>query len=327
MSYQPPPQPGSGAPYPATVYQSYGSSGYQPYGSGPARTMQPLQGLATAASVLLGVTAAFGALAGVFLMSRASTVDDFVNGAAALTDLSDADSRVGAGIALFFISFVATGVVFILWQFRHAKNAEAIRGSLSIGPGWAIGGWFIPLANYVLPAVQISQSAKASDPDLPAGAPRDRGKLPGIIIAWAVVFAVGAGVFLAGSSSRPSEDQVTLFNARSQIQDFARADREAAFGMFLYAAAGVLGLLMVRQLTERQRRAAASIPQLPQQPQPQPYQTQGYQPQAYPQYQQPGYQQPGYQQPGHPQQQPWQPPPSPPPPPSAAPPAYPPPPG
>ena len=45
----------------------------------------------------------------------------------------------------------AIGVVFIIWQFRHAKNAQVLGARGGLGPGWAIGGWFIPLANYVLP--------------------------------------------------------------------------------------------------------------------------------------------------------------------------------
>jgi hypothetical protein len=258
-----------------------------------------LQGLATALTVLLAGAAACGGLAAAFFMSRASTTDDFLNSAASLSDLNDADSRVGTGVALFFIVFAATGVVFIIWQFRHAKNAEALRGSLPLGPGWAIGGWFIPLANYVLPAVQIGQAAKASDPDLPPGEPRSRGRLPGIVVAWAIVFAVGAGMFIAASSSRPNEDQLTAFNARSEIQDFARADREAAIGMFVYAAAAVLALLMVRQLTERQRRAAASMPQSAYQPQA----YLQYPQQQYPQQQYPGQQYPAQQYPA----QTWQP--------------------
>jgi hypothetical protein len=277
--------------------------------------MLPLRGLATATTILLGVSAAMAGLAGAFFLDRAGKADDFLNGnflGTGLSELDSADSRVASGIGLFFFAFLATGVVFIIWQFRHAKNAEAIRGSLSLGPGWAIGGWFIPLANWILPALQIGQSAKASDPDLPAGATRDGGRLPGIIVAWAITYALGGIVFFAGSSSRPNENDVTRFNATSSLQDFARADRIAAVGMFIYAIAAVLAIVMIRTLTQRQDRAAASMPQpqYPQQqyPQQQPYEQPGYQPQ-------PGYQQPGYQQP-----QPWQPPPPPAPPPPAPPP-------
>jgi hypothetical protein len=154
--------------------------------------------------------------------------------------------------------------------------------------------------------------------------------LPGVIIVWAIAYALGGIVFFSGTSSRPSDEELSRFStAARSIHDFARADRIAAVGMFIYAVAAVVAIIMVRALTDRQERAIASMPQpqygqpaygqpaygqpaygQPQYGQPQP------QPQAYPQ---PGYPQPGYQQP-----QTWQqppppalPPPAPPPPPSA----------
>ncbi len=54
-------------------------------------------------------------------------------------------------------------MVFIIWQFRHAKNAQVLGAYGGLGPGWAIGGWFVPFANYVLPAMQMHQSSRASD--------------------------------------------------------------------------------------------------------------------------------------------------------------------
>ena len=42
------------------------------------------------------------------------------------------------------------------------------------------------------------------------------------------------------------------------LEDFVRADRIAAVGALLLAAAAVLALIMVRQLTAAQRRAAGA---------------------------------------------------------------------
>ncbi|RZQ63434.1 DUF4328 domain-containing protein [Amycolatopsis suaedae] len=55
-----------------------------------------------------------------------------------------ADSSVAVWEACFVLLNLATGIVFIIWQHRHATNAVALRGPLGLGPGWAIGGCSFP---------------------------------------------------------------------------------------------------------------------------------------------------------------------------------------
>src|SRR5581483_5005799 len=266
MSYQPPPPPS-----------------YVPAAPRP----QPLGGVATGVTVVLGLGALFALGAAALFLSRARLAQDFLDGNTTLRQLDDADHRFQAFVALFFVAFA---VVFIVWQYRHAKNAELLRGRLPLGPGWAIGGWFIPLANYVLPAVQLSQAAKASDPVSPASPPEPwvtsapigaevtqhssggpQGRAPGIIVAWAVVLGLSALLFAVGSNTRPDDNDIRRgATIRSSIDDFARADRLAAAGMFGYAVAAALAIGMVRTLTARQEAslaARATAPQYPQYPQ------------------------------------------------------------
>src|SRR5260221_8586898 len=157
------PQP-MGAPYPASAY------GVAGYGPAPAGQVKPLKGLATAVVVLLAVTGLIAIWAAVALFHRASVASDF-NGFSGVTlqDLKDADSQVTGSVTLFGLSLIATGVLWIIWQFRFATNAQTLRRNYGLAPGWAIGGWFIPLGNLVLPQIQLFQAAKASDPDLPPG--------------------------------------------------------------------------------------------------------------------------------------------------------------
>src|SRR5262245_14862724 len=59
------------------------------------------------------------------------------------------------GVATYLVVglvLVYTAVVFIVWLYRARRNL-AIWGILGLGwgPGWAIGGWFIPLANLLIP--------------------------------------------------------------------------------------------------------------------------------------------------------------------------------
>jgi hypothetical protein len=347
VSYQPPP-PTTGAPYPATAYQSYGyaASGYGPSAGEP----KSLKGLATALTVLFPLAALVALVAAIAAFHRASVYDDFATRIFSGNDVTSADDQVRAAVTTFTIAIIAIMPVFIVWQFRHAKNAELLAGSLPLGPGWAIGGWFIPLGNYVLPQLQLYRASAASDPDASTGQRR----APGILIVWWVLFGVAGIVYGVGQALHPSNNDVTFSNFNDKLDQYVRADRLTAVGLLLMIAAAAAALLMVRNVTARQelalsRRSSSPAnpqwpqgyapqtgygqpgypePAYPQPPQPQPYQ-QPAQPQAYPQPAQPqAYPQPAYPQPepAEPQPATWQPPPSPaPPPPQAPPPQAPPP--
>jgi hypothetical protein len=282
----PPSQPGWAAPAPAPPLGAtpYAPAGYQPGWAvlaASAQAHRPLKGLATAITAVLLLSVVAAIVAAMAFLSRAAFVDDTNR---VFSEAESKDSAVRAGIGFFFLTYVTVGVLWIIWQFRHAKNAERLRGSLGLGPGWAIGGWFIPFGNFVIPGVQLHQAAKASDPDLPSGAPSGNGRAPVIVIVWLLMFDLSLLVYFAASSSRPSETDLEL--GVKPISDFARADRGAAFGMFGFAVAAVIAVFMIRTLTDRQERAAATItPAAPAAPvyMPQPqYPQSQYPPQQYP---------------------------------------------
>jgi len=138
-AWQPPPP---SSPYPASAYGGG-------YAYTPTPTTQATKGLSTALTLLL----ALSALAAIFVVyaffHRASIVDDLSN--ATFQDVKDADDTVSGSVALFGVALLATGVVWIIWQFRYAKNAETLRGNYGLPSGWAIGGWFVPFGNFALP--------------------------------------------------------------------------------------------------------------------------------------------------------------------------------
>ena len=282
----PPPAPAAPAP-PPYAPAAYGG-GWAP-AAPTAQAHRPLKGLATAITITLLLCTLASIVAAAAFFSRATAVDDFFKSSATLVDLNDKDDAVRAGSAFFFLALLVTGILWIIWQFRHAKNAERLRGPLGLGPPWAIAGWFIPVGSFILPAMQLQQSAKASDPDLPAGAPASNGKAPGVVVAWAVLFGLSGICFLVASSIRPNDNQI--LTGEKDFSDFATADRAAAAGMIGFAIASILGILLVRALTERQDRAAATLPPYTRPtpvyaPQPQPQQWGQPQPQAQPQPQQ-----------------------------------------
>jgi hypothetical protein len=278
-----------------------------------------LKGLSVALTVLLPIAAVFALIGAFTAFHRASVMADLAN-RLFTTDVQDADDAVGAGVGSFVFVMIATAVVFMIWQFRHAKNAEQLAGRQSLSAGWAIGGWFIPAGNFVLPELQLLRSAAASDPDTPP----PNGRAPGIVVAWWILFGLAGLLFLIGRVLHPSNSEVTVANLQDKADQFAAADRIMAVGLLLMIPAAIAAVLMVRQLTERQALALQRSPAQPSYQQP---------PQSfYPQPQQPYYPQPQqpYYQPRM-QPRPWYPPPAPPPqvppPPAPPPPPPPPPPG
>jgi hypothetical protein len=224
--------------------------------------VQSLEGLALAVQILLGITAAICLFGVVAFAARASVLDDFLNSDgglnfSSLSDLSDADDTVAAAVSFTLLGVLATGVLFIIWQFRHAKNAEAMGGKHGLGAEWAIAGWFIPCANLALPAVQLFQSSQASDPALPPQAPAERGRSTPLVIFWAIAFGVGSALFSISRAMFPDEDEVALDIDRAQ--DGVSADNLGAAGYLILVVAAVLGAVMVRQLSRRQAAKAQAL--------------------------------------------------------------------
>ena len=75
------------------------------------------------------------------------------------------DDRVGITALLGFVVFVVTFVVWIVWFRRVYGNLARLTPiPLRFGRGWAIGGWFVPLFNYIRPKQIANDIWRACDP-------------------------------------------------------------------------------------------------------------------------------------------------------------------
>lgn len=248
----PPPPPGGQTP------------GWSPVGphatsSMPMPPMRSLKGLSVALLVLFVLIALVDIVGAGALFNRAGLLDDFLDGASpTFQEVSDADDAVAGTLGFHILLVVAIAAVFITWQWRHAKNAEVLGARGGLGPGWAIGGWFVPVANFVLPGVQLFQSSKASDV-----AARQQGrpaKGSGLVIGWAVVYAAAALLFIVGGGLRPADDEGNLqVDTPDDVRSAADGDRTAGAAMVVYVAAAALGAVMVRSLTAKQTAAYAAV--------------------------------------------------------------------
>jgi hypothetical protein len=77
---------------------------------------------------------------------------------------------------LHLLLFVVTAVVFVIWLRRARGNAVAVRHQF--GPGWTIGGWFVPAANVYIPMRVVLDIGWA------AVAPDKRGTVTGPVATW-----------------------------------------------------------------------------------------------------------------------------------------------
>ncbi|WP_050514880.1 DUF4328 domain-containing protein [Streptomyces rimosus] len=157
------------------------------------------------------------------------------------------------GCALF-----ATGVVFIIWFHRSRVNAEHYtRDVCTLGRGWAIGSWFIPIGNLGLPFRVAKETWQASAQSAPHGSWRTVSTAP--VRAWWAVWILGAGLGNVGYALALATD--TPETARLGMTAVAVAD-------LLDITAAVLAILFVRKLTRMQQTAAA--PYTAPRPSPQP---------------------------------------------------------
>jgi len=225
----PPPPPGTG---------HMGTGRARAWGAGAWRSLNGLKTALVVLLVIMGVSAL--ATAGTAL-NRLRAINDFQDNpsfttAASLDDADDALSGAGAISAIIRIALI---VVFIIWLWRAAKNAlEALdREHPKLGPGWAIGGWFIPLANLVLPIIVIQGLWRASAAGTRPGTTWRSAKGSALVVFWWLTFIVS---FVSGTAG----DDATLDEVKV-------ADTLTAVGAVASVVAAVLAILVVVQLTRR----------------------------------------------------------------------------
>jgi Domain of unknown function (DUF4328) len=161
------------------------------------------------------------------------------------TDIHTVQVVVGANLALTPVA----GIAWMFWEYRARLN---LRGfgvhNLQWVPGWTIGGWFIPLANLVLPILILNEIDKATAERAAAAAEsgigwsgRDSGRP--IFVLWAVTWPLHS---LAG------------YGAVALGTDYATVG--LGLGIIVYLAAGVAATLLVLRITNGQETIRNSRP-------------------------------------------------------------------
>jgi hypothetical protein len=201
------------------------------------------RGLEVALSSLFALAAALALVRGIGLATRLVVLDD-PRAEDFFERARDADAFVRVMDVLLGIVVLAIVPCFIVWCFRAAKNQEALaRQPERLGAGWAIAGWFIPLANLVIPVLVIQDLWRGADARIERGDPRWRIADRSWLIGW------WWGLFLVSL--------LTFTGTPIDRRDLAVAEVRGAnllaiVAMLCLAASAVLAVLVVKRLDTRQ---------------------------------------------------------------------------
>ena len=200
-------------------------------------TARPLRALGRAVQALL-VLDALIALAAIAAVWHQHTIVDRlrdVPGSVSLSTVTSADHLASHFATASLLAGLATGVVWIVWMYRARQNVDSpARSNHRLGPGWAIGAWFVPLANLVMPYLVMR------------GVMEDTEREPermwhGLLAAWWASFVIRLVVsFVQDAESRATLDGFATY-----------ADTEIV-GWALLVVSAVLAVLVVRRLSAAQ---------------------------------------------------------------------------
>ncbi|RPK92815.1 DUF4328 domain-containing protein [Streptomyces anulatus] len=144
-------------------------------------------------------------------------------------------------------ALVATAVVFIVWFHRTRRNAEVFdAGVQRMGPGWAVGGWFVPVANFWFPYRVASGVWEASAQTRSDGGWRTVPRTP-LNLWWSAWVAALLSSRVTGR----------LWERAEEPEEIARAAGLVAASDTLDIVAAVLAILFVRAVTRMQVERAA----------------------------------------------------------------------
>ncbi|WP_237521979.1 MULTISPECIES: DUF4328 domain-containing protein [unclassified Streptomyces] len=207
-------------------------------------------GLARAAVALLGaviVSDVLALVAGLNLRGEYAGLGD-----TAVYDAGSADRAevlYGAAGTLQGFALLATAIVFVIWFRRVRLNAEVFDAALQpMRPGWAIGAWFVPVANLWLPRRIAAGIWTASAQTHPDGSRRTVSNAP-LNLWWTLWIVSTLFTWVASKNYEQAELSPGLADSVALIM--------AADALDIAAAA--LAIVFVRKLTRMQGERAALV--------------------------------------------------------------------
>src|SRR4051812_34981457 len=151
---------------------------------------------------------------------------------------------------LLLLATLAITVLWMIWMYRAAANAEMFSlARQRFGKGFAIGGWFIPFANLVIPGLQMADIWRGSPgPDAP-GTPR---RSTALVWWWWIIFLVGRVTFFALPGG-------VRLGRVYRLSDLDTRVTLSVVGYVFVAVSAVLAILVVQRITSGQESGATRL--------------------------------------------------------------------
>ncbi len=155
------------------------------------------------------------------------------------------------------ISVLATVVLVIVWMYRLAANLRKLGRGGTWGPGWAIGGWFLPPMLYIIPLLMFRELWHGSDPTVPLGSDTRSKRFPPVIIAWFVLYSVAPLVLLFNFGD---QSLASLGGAERELAEHIAGSSTSAWLSAVIGVAGAVAFIaMCRMLTTRHQRLTGEV--------------------------------------------------------------------
>ncbi|WTW95651.1 DUF4328 domain-containing protein [Streptomycetaceae bacterium NBC_01309] len=228
--------------------------------------LKPLGRWAAAVYVLLGIAMTASAVSAVAYLRAGAVLDDVAEGNAvpltsdALRRLDAAGGFMDASSVVAGVTTALAGLVFIAW-FHRARQNVAWLGlhQPSLGPGWAIGGWFCPVVNLWFPARIAHDLWKGSDTS--RGARYSDGLLGRtvLITCWWVAFAAAVVLDRLVGRFWSVDELVDGFAVFSGVDGLVLWSKVAASSGLLMVVAGAFAIPFVHRVTVLQAERAREL--------------------------------------------------------------------
>lgn len=209
------------------------------------REALPLGPRARVAVALLGLVILVDVVTIATDLERLSLVNQVLDGERVpFGDLDASDDRVAAAGIAQLVTYLITGIAFLLWYSRAYRNAIAMGiRKPRYGTRWAVAYWFIPLANLVLPKKVMNDIYRGSDPEMTYGDPGFAQRPVHPLLHWWWALWILA-VILSRVAASAIGDATTP-------EDFAFASKAYVVSDLTDMVAAILAILVVRKITAR----------------------------------------------------------------------------
>jgi Domain of unknown function (DUF4328) len=210
------------------------------------REFDPADGRARVAMFFVGVVSAIGLVRGPWLIQRALSEDAILESSPTLAGMT----------SLFAFAIVASAIAVMVWFKGAYDNAVPLGAAgLRYTPGWAIGGWLIPIGNLFIPKQLADDLWRSSDPALPADAGHHWKftPVPGVLHLWWIAWLLRWLLTVVGDA---------MASRAIAQRDFYTYRASAAFvgaGDLSMLVAGALLIKIMWDVTTRQRERARML--------------------------------------------------------------------